>query len=259
MTIAEQTLQLKKDFDDVYAAGIEAGKASGGDYDSAFAAGVKSEYDRFWDSYQDNGKRTDYQNAFSGPGWNNETFKPKYNINSTYSYMMFRFSKISGDLVELLKNLNVTITMGKNTNLNYAFQGCNFTRIGDCTSSATGWDQTFASTSTIEIIDSVASTTGTFTKLTNTFQNCTSLREVRFNSIIACTFSMQWCKSLSAESLKNIIEHLSDTLSGFTVTLPSTAEATYNAKYGEGAWLEFAGDGSEEHPGIRPNWSIAYM
>ena len=173
--------------------------------------------------------------------------------------MLFRYAKITGDLVEILKNLGVELIMKNNRSLNYAFQGSNFTRIGNCISNATQWDQTFAGTSTIEIIDSVASTTGTITKLTNTFQNCTSLREVRFNSIIACTFSMQWCKSLSAESLKNIIEHLSDTSTGFTVTLPSTAETTYDAVYGEGAWLEFAGDGSEEHPGIRPNWSIAYI
>ena len=35
-------------------------------------------YDLFWDQFQTNGTRTDYNNAFSGIAWNNATFKPKY-------------------------------------------------------------------------------------------------------------------------------------------------------------------------------------
>ena len=38
-------------------------------------------YDTFWDTYQQNGKRTNYQYAFSGKGWNDTTFKPKYDIS----------------------------------------------------------------------------------------------------------------------------------------------------------------------------------
>ena len=35
-------------------------------------------YDLFWDQFQTNGTRTDYNSAFSGVAWNNATFKPKY-------------------------------------------------------------------------------------------------------------------------------------------------------------------------------------
>ena len=40
--------------------------------------GKQAEYDRFWDSYQNNGNRSDYQYAFAG--WKDAVFKPKYNI-----------------------------------------------------------------------------------------------------------------------------------------------------------------------------------
>lgn len=43
-------------------------------------AGRQSEYDRFWDAYQQNGNRTSYFCAFAGACWTPETFKPKYPI-----------------------------------------------------------------------------------------------------------------------------------------------------------------------------------
>ena len=47
---------------------------------AVFEAGVKSEYDRFWDVYQENGNMTYYAYAFAGVGWTQSVFKPKYNI-----------------------------------------------------------------------------------------------------------------------------------------------------------------------------------
>lgn len=52
--------------------------ASDGGYDRGYAEGVQAEYDRFWDVYQQNGERTNYENAFYGVGWTDETYKPKY-------------------------------------------------------------------------------------------------------------------------------------------------------------------------------------
>ena len=45
-----------------------------------FDAGMKSEYDRFWDVFQDHGNRRNYTMGLAGPGWTDETFKPKYPI-----------------------------------------------------------------------------------------------------------------------------------------------------------------------------------
>lgn len=45
--------------------------------------GVQSEYDRFWDSFQENGNRTKYTVGFGGNCWTDETYNPKYPITAT--------------------------------------------------------------------------------------------------------------------------------------------------------------------------------
>lgn len=49
-------------------------------YNEGLEEGRKTEYDRFWDAYQQNGNRTSYFCAFAGSCWTPETFKPKYPI-----------------------------------------------------------------------------------------------------------------------------------------------------------------------------------
>jgi hypothetical protein len=114
------------------------------------------------------------------------------------------------------------------------------------------------------------------------FYSCSNLTKLELNNVREdCTFdrafsylylteliisgiignngvNLQWSKSLTADSLKSIINALSTTTTGLTITLPTTAQSKYDEKYGEGAWLDFAGDGTTAHPGIRPNWTIAY-
>ena len=80
--------------EDVYKSGRESG--GGGNYDEGYEAGQRAEYDRFWDNYQNNGNRTDYERAFAGTGWTDELFNPKYKIVvGTSAYMTFAASRIS--------------------------------------------------------------------------------------------------------------------------------------------------------------------
>ena len=65
-----------------------------------FEAGKKSQYDEFWDSFQANGNRTLYRNAFAGTGWGPETLKPKYLVKpsgDSTTYNMFLFCNASAD------------------------------------------------------------------------------------------------------------------------------------------------------------------
>lgn len=57
-------------------------KGSGGteNIDKYIEQGRQEEWSEFWDDYQDNGNRTDYQLAFRGIGWTSKNFKPKYDI-----------------------------------------------------------------------------------------------------------------------------------------------------------------------------------
>ena len=69
----------------VYNAGYEKGKTESGD----------SRYDTFWDVYQDNGNRTNYQYAFGGHGWRQATFQPKYPLtNISNAQSMFAYARI---------------------------------------------------------------------------------------------------------------------------------------------------------------------
>jgi hypothetical protein len=69
MSIAENSLQLKKDFDDVYKAG----------YDNGEYATRKI----LWDGLQNKGKAANYYYAFAYNRFDDDNFNPPYNIKST--------------------------------------------------------------------------------------------------------------------------------------------------------------------------------
>ena len=59
-----------------------SGGSEDGSYDEGFEDGKKSEYDAFWDAYQQNGNRTHYVDAFTQLGWTDVVYQPKYPIIS---------------------------------------------------------------------------------------------------------------------------------------------------------------------------------
>ena len=99
MTIAEKILRAKNDYDSVY----EAGK--------------KSEYDKFWDSYQINGTLTSYKYKFAYSGWTDVCFNPKYPLVCTND---------GGDYIFVfntaITDTKVPITFG--TSANQTFNWC---------------------------------------------------------------------------------------------------------------------------------------
>ncbi len=99
-------------------------------YEEGVADGRTAERSEFWDIYQNNGSRTDYQAAFSGVGWNNQNIKPKYNIIPVIATQLFCLAKFEGDLVEALNKCNVSLSFKNCKYLNQAFQGTKVTRVG---------------------------------------------------------------------------------------------------------------------------------
>ena len=242
MTIAEKLTRAKADIDAVYEAGKASGSGSGDSY-----------YDEFWDVYQENGNRNQYIYAFCGLGWNDETFNPKYKVNcgnnTMYMFAGTRIenldtSKLNTSYVVRFSNMfagNTTVTTTKH-----------IIGIFDM-SSATQIDYIFNYCTRLEVIDLLKfpSNPTQITGATNAFQKCEKLREIRIDGVIGVGLDFKWSVDLSADSLKSIVEHLSDSVTGQTLTLPTTAESTYNAKYGEGAWATL----------IAPiiNWTFAYQ
>lgn len=88
-----------KKIDDVYNSGVAYADEVITETNSGLEAvlygtgeGGKSWYDRFWDNFQQNGTRRNYWGAFSGAGWNDEIFNPKYPLDNLAdaTYLFYR-------------------------------------------------------------------------------------------------------------------------------------------------------------------------
>lgn len=202
MNIAEQLQTIADNVPKVYQAGYDDGAAAGG--------GGDNYYDTFWDSYQQNGNRTDYRYAFGGTGWDDETFVPKYTIivNGSNAEAMFSYSSIT------------QIPEGK---LDFAkVNQCYMTFSGsklmvaptlDLSNCIYGVPRMFSQCSNLKEIKTL--TVSESVAFDNFVQNCTALEKITFAGTIGKSISFQWSNSLTAESVQSIIDHLKD-LTGAT-------------------------------------------
>lgn len=226
-TIAEKLTTIADNQQKVYDAGYNIGLAKG-----------KTDANKsFWNNYQLYGGRNSYSYAFFGNGWNDSTYNPQYDIltepKTDRARYMFAWSgivdtKVSIEINGALRGIEEGI-----------FLGCKH---------LTTIKELYINNYNAEYY--------------RWFEGCVNLRKIAIKGQIKNNgFDIHWSKNLTAESLYSIIDALSTSKTGLTITLPTTAEANYNANPPEGApatWLELVGDGTEEHPGIRPNWTIAY-
>ena len=184
--------------------------------DAVYDKGKQDEYDRFWDAFQDNGNRDFYSYGFSGHGWTNENFKPKYPIitsaNPNRTNTMFQYAY---NLTEIMTPLYFYDTTSNST-----FVNCkNLIKIGDDTGGGI-WitrNRTYASN----------------------FSGCSNLEEIRFidynekgeyvPSEIGNSIDFKDCP-LSTASIVNIIEHLVNS-STVTLTLKATAKNNMSFPY----------------------------
>lgn len=184
----------------------------------------------FWDYYQSNGSRQNYENAFSGRGWTVNTFKPKYNLTVTRAYMLFFNSAIDGDLPSLLQGLGVTLNFNSVPSFQYAFQSCKFTHIGVIhAENATTFFCAFADSTQIETIDKIILGTSGKAAFGNGFRGCAALRNITFEGVIGQDISFADSPLLTHDSIINIISCLQD-LTGTGNTRTLTLGATNLAK-----------------------------
>ena len=172
--------------------------------DEVYEAGQQSEYDRFWDGYQEKGKRRAYWGAFAERGWNDSNLKPKYPIIASEANYMFFLNRATvipqveftcGSLLSVFQNLYNAHTIQK---LVLRDNGT----------------QTFPST----------------------FNNAPYLANIIIEGVIGKSVSFQW-SPLTAESAISVITHLKDysgTDSEFVNTL-TLSSSTKTALDNEGA------------------------
>lgn len=77
-----------------------------------------------------------------------------------------------------------------------------------------------------------------------------ALEEIRFEGVIGKSLDIHWSTKLSMMSLSSIVGCLSKTVSGQTITLPTTARATYDNATISGSWDNLVKQYT--------NWTFAY-
>lgn len=185
-------------------------------------AGKDSEWNAFWDSYQNNGKRIGYYYGFCGLGWSDETFKPKYDIKAsgTGAYM-FIYNAVT-DIKGKLEELGVRLDTSKVNNFqsSFAYSKSIAYPVLDF-SNATSTNVAFSDCTNLQYIEKII--VAPKVSFNGTFKNCTSLEHIRIEGTIGQSIDFSYSPLLSRASIENIIGCLSGTVTGKTLTLSQTA------------------------------------
>lgn len=223
---------------------------------NVFEAGKQAEHDAFWSgALRDT---SNFNSMFAGKAWNNDTFKPNRSINFTGNTMnVFYNSACKVDMVELFASKGLEVTFNNITNAQSMFNFSFFTRLPVISfASNTVLNNTFGGCSHLVVIDGIAiDSTNTFA---NTFNTCSVLNVLRIIGVIAKNgLNLSW-SPLDKPSLTSIVNALSSTTTGLTVTLRLAAVNTaFETSAG-------AADGSTSEEWLalaatKPNWNISLI
>lgn len=244
MTIAEKITRAKTDYDEVFEAGFEKGKAEGGG---------DSYYIKFWNDYL-NPVPFGWSYKFAGYGWNNKTFRPPVDIVPTGSCtLMFGGCGIM-DLKGLCEELDIRIDFSKATGLPQIFSDSRITTVGEIdTRSASNINYILYNARSLISVDKIIlKDDGSQTTNANSFFNAIKLENIIFEGVIGQNgFNFQWSTLLSKASIISIINCLSTTTSGLTVTLSKTAVETAFGSTTSAEWTTLIG--------TRSNWTISLV
>ncbi|MBO5019578.1 MAG: hypothetical protein J6D52_02820, partial [Clostridia bacterium] len=187
-----------------------------------YDAGKKSEYDAFWDIFQQNGNRTNYSHGFAGLGWNDETFKPKYDINIIEGERVFTNTRIT-DLKGILERHNVKLDTSQSYYFSQPFMNSTITDspVLDMRSHVNISYLLHNAKSLVNVDKVIIKNDGSQT-LNYFATGCTALKEIRFEGVIGNNIDFK-DSPLTKESITSIINALSPTVSGKTVTFSNTA------------------------------------
>ena len=219
-TVKEEAVKLRQNLDKVY------------------KAGEKSEYDRFWDVFQENGERTDYNGVFYGYGWTAETFKPKYDIHGTRFQNSFAMAtSLKGSLIEMLNACGVTIDTSQATNVSAMYYYCTkLTEVPhiDMSSVTTNVGNLLNTCRSLVRVEKVTYTENAGCYNNVAYQQCTALTDIEIAGVIAGNMNLQW-SPLSPASMKSIITHLKN-LTG------TGKENTLTLTFSEDCWTALEAD-----------------
>ena len=239
-------------------------------YEAGQEAGQRAECDKFWDNYQNYGNRTNYEMGFLGYGFNFNTFHPKYDIKPIGSgQKLFYAWNISADsydpayrgsLKQRLEECGVILDTSKVNCMTSMFRYGRWTELPtiDMTGLTTASDYIFANNyGALKTIEKIIIGNGTPIKRNWFGANCQGLENLIIEGTIGKNgFDVQYQTELSGESIVSIIEALSSTASGLTVTLSQTAvdNITFPITSTQTGTIYASWD---ELVGTKTNWTIA--
>ncbi len=233
MTIAEKLTAIAENEQRVYDTGYMRGSNDG--YVQGEEAGKRAEYDAFWDAYQQNGNRQEYSYAFAGRGWTDDILKPKYDIRPTNCMYMFANARGLVDVEEAFLRAGIVLDTSNATDFtNFLLTNTTVKKMPMIDiSNASSVVNLFSQATELRSVKLTVSERVTFA---DSFNVCNSLSDVEIVGVIGTSINFMW-SPLSKESIKNIINHLSDTVTGKTLTLSKAAkEAAFPT---EAEWQDF--------------------
>lgn len=164
--------------------------------------------DNFYDKYQQNGERTNYDYGFAGEGWTDAIFNPKYNIICTSSYLGFRKSRIT-NLKSILDKNNVILDTSNSVDMRNLFDGSKITHIGVVSTASVLYNWCNALfyncrdlISVEELYLSEYLEAGTYNQM---FTHCNNLVSIKISGVILWSISLSYSLNLNAESAKSAL------------------------------------------------------
>lgn len=236
-----------------YSSGVQEGYDDGftvGE-ESGIAEGKQSEYDRMWDMLQQNGTRNAYPYAFIDWGW--EYIRPKYKIVPVTDQIAYMFGhnvdlvKVEAEYVDLSQRTSNSDETAASGNYCVFINCAKLEEIEDIGMPAGYYYRTFRKCYKLHTIAVVRFNSAT--QIYGAFDNCDSLVNLTVEGTIGQSgLDLQWSTKLSKTSITSVINALSASASGKSVTLSKTA---VNAAFTDAEWPALVG--------TKTNWTINLM
>ncbi len=215
-----------------------------------FEAGKCEATSEFWDGFTDSGNRTQYARAFAY--WGAEYLRPNRKIIpitkdsgvQTFSHNS-KLKKVEAAYFDFSQKPRGT---ENNSTYSFTFYNCGeLEEVEDIGLQAEfAYESSFANCRKLHTIAKLRSDENT--KFNQTFAYCSALRNISFDGVIGQNINFAYCVKLSADSIRNIFEHLSATASGKTLYLSSTA---INNAFTDAEWTALAD--------TKKNWTISLV
>lgn len=236
-------------YDSGYSEGYDLGSSEGYDsgYFSGYDEGQAAEYDRFWDAFQRNGELTNYTHAFAGLGWTAENLRPKYPVRPTgWIERMFFKNQAAEPLA------NGEFDFSQAIDCRYMFAEAAAERIGFIDlSGCNELTYPFYYLPFLHTIDTLKLRNDGSQTFTGDWMYTDNLENLTIEGTFGNDVSFWCCGKLSKASITSIINHLSTTASGKTLTLKQAAVTNAFGSTTASAWTTLVNS--------KKNWTISLV